>query len=601
MLELRRLRLLTSAALAATIVRTASFHGPSGLRLTRGFSAKGTRPRSHTSRIWAAADSGRPSASSEEEGSGSGWTPPPGFAVWEEADDPTAYEAEAAARRTVSFNFGGGMERGRDKVDGSLLQAVVEMPQGFCTGCGVRFQSENELAPGYVPSSVLETSLIHRDATPSEVSDEVIVGKPKKARQVTCQRCHALRYQNSLPADTLRVGGGRPSDDPEACGHEELSPSHFRALLRSLRTRQCVIVCVVDLFDFHGSLVPELSTIVGEGNPLMLVANKKDLIPKGVKSAAIERWIRSECRRASLPPLHFLDLVSAKTGEGMPQFLARLEALMSQRRMDAYILGAANAGKSSILNYILDHSSSSQRVLGGRVGKKGRAGNQGGKEDAPALTTSHLPGTTLGFVKAALLNGRHAIYDTPGLILPNQLTTLLTTDELAGVVPKKRGQHVSLRIGEGQSILLGGIAQIHMRAGRPFLFTLYLANAVAVHPTKTEKVPQVLEKHVGGMLTPPGSAERLEALGELEEHQVNIEGRGWNEVAIDLVLPGLGWVAVTGVGTCTVGVSLPKPVRVVTREPLLPEENWKKTASKFTGSKLVDGKGNAKRQARARR
>jgi ribosome biogenesis GTPase A len=537
-------------------------------------------------------------------GSGSdwaGWKPPPGFAVWEKDDDPAANEAEAAARPALSVGLGGSERRElrRERpFDSNPLQAVLEMPRGYCTGCGVRFQSSAELAPGYVPPSVLEARLAADDDIIIDSTKEPLIGKPKKMRPVTCQRCHALRYQNRLPADTLRVGGGGAIDDPDAPGHAELSPAHFRALLRSLRNRRCVIVCLVDLFDFHGSLVPELSTIVGEGNPLMLVANKVDLIPKGVQPAAIERWVRSECRRASLPPLHFLDMVSARTGEGMPQFLARLEKLMTQKRMDAYVLGAANAGKSSLLNYILEHSSRSQRVVGGRVGKAG--GGKGEGDEAPTLTTSHLPGTTLGFVKAALLGGRQAIYDTPGLILPNQLTTLLTTEELADVVPKKRGQHVSLRMGEGQSLLLGGLARVHMRSGRPFLFTLYLANAVAIHPTRTDKVDDVLAKHVGGMLTPPASAERLAALGEFEEHEVKIQGRGWNEVAVDLVLPGLGWIAVTGAGECTVGVSLPRPVRVVTREPLLPEESWKKSASKFTGSKIIDGKGNTKRPARAR-
>lgn len=68
-----------------------------------------------------------------------------------------------------------------------------------------------------------------------------------------------------------------------------------------------------------------------------------------------------------------------------------------------------------------------------------------------------------------------------------QLTSLLATTELADVVPKKRAEHVTLRISEGKSVLLGGLAQIHMRKGRPFLFTFYLANAIAIHPTATVK------------------------------------------------------------------------------------------------------------------
>jgi len=404
-----------------------------------------------------------------------------------------------------------------------------------------------------------------------------------------CQRCHSLRYQNRLPSDGLRVGGGvQGADDPDAASHAELRPAHFRALIRSLRSKQCVVVCLVDLFDFHGSLVPELPSIVGEDSPLMLVANKVDLLPKGIHQPAVERWVRAECRRASLPHLHSLDLVSARTGAGMPQLLARLEKLMTSRRLDAYVLGAANAGKSSLLNHILA-ASPTQRVDGsGRAGKRGEVA-------APQLTTSHLPGTTLGFVKTAQLGGRHALYDTPGLVLPNQLTTRLTADELAAVVPKRRGQPVSLRLEEGRSLLLGGLARLDLVAGRPFLFTAYLSDAVTLHPTATAKAAEVRRKHVGGVLTPPASLERLEALGELEEHELRVEGRGWGEAAVDVVFPGLGWIAVTGAGECSVRVALPRGVRPITREPLLPEESWRKTAAKFTGAKLVNARGQTRR------
>lgn len=69
-----------------------------------------------------------------------------------------------------------------------------------------------------------------------------------------------------------------------------------------------------------------------------------------------------------------------------------------------------------------------------------------------------------------------------------QLTSLLHTSELADVVPKKRVEHVTLRLGEGKTVLLGGLAQIHMRSGLPFLFTFFLANSITIHPTSTEKV-----------------------------------------------------------------------------------------------------------------
>ena len=56
----------------------------------------------------------------------------------------------------------------------------------------------------------------------------------------------------------------------------------------------------------------------------------------------------------------------------------------------------------------------------------------------------------------------------------------------------RASSHVRVRVRAraraGKTALLGGVAQLHMRSGRPFFFTIYLANAVAIHPTDSSKV-----------------------------------------------------------------------------------------------------------------
>ena len=75
----------------------------------------------------------------------------------------------------------------------------------------------------------------------------------------------------------------------------------------------------------------------------------------------------------------------------------------------------------------------------------------------------------------------------------------------------------------------------------------------------------------------------------------------WDEAAVDIILPGLGWIAVTGCGDCTVGISTPDPIIPLGREPLIASEGGGgvkatlKTQVKFTGTKLRNGRGHRKR------
>jgi ribosome biogenesis GTPase A len=547
---LRRGRLMLLCAASHRLVGAALI--PHHALRMRGISANGGRPP-HGLRAAV--------RSSSSSGGGIGDDSAPRFVDYEDESEIPAGFFETGSVDATDDPFGPSQSHPSKHLPSSppaSLEAALEMPRGACSGCGARFQCEDETAPGFVPEHVLDGR--QADAAANSASK----GAP------VCQRCHGLRYQNRLPTETLRVGGGEG-----AAAHAELQPEYFVSLLEDISRRRCVVVAIVDLFDFHGSLIPQLPRVVAEDASLILVANKLDLLPANVDGKSVERWVRSEAKRAGLPRAHAVHLVSCKSGVGMPKLLSEMRDLMSRRRLDAYVVGAANAGKSSFINHVL------------RSVKAGRS-----------VTTSHLPGTTLDFVRVSVLAGQQSLYDTPGLILPNQLTNALNTDELSQVVPKKRAQHVTLRVSEGKSVLLGGVARVHMRAGRPFLLTFYLANAVRIHPTSTAKIEEVLRKHTGGILAPPASYERLEELGEFDETIFDLEGRGWDEAACDLVLPGLGWVSVTGCGPCTIGVSLPSPCGAMRREPLIPSEGKqgrKKSYVKFTGTKLRDGRGNTKR------
>jgi ribosome biogenesis GTPase A len=77
----------------------------------------------------------------------------------------------------------------------------------------------------------------------------------------------------------------------------------------------------------------------------------------------------------------------------------------ASRKSDCYVIGAANSGKSSLLNRLAKFDGGQSWGGGNQIKKKNRTPKEG-ETAAPevaklkkGITTSCLPGTTLNFIK----------------------------------------------------------------------------------------------------------------------------------------------------------------------------------------------------------
>lgn len=517
-----------------------------------------------------------------------------------------------------------------------------------CPACGFRFQSTKEHRPGYLPPEKFEVQIkfsewkkrydikqkveseewsaddevefLLQAAKENEPKDDTLENNDEDSamielmqKKVICQRCH--RLQNfGVVSDTLRPGW---TDDPA------LQQETFRRLLAPIADKPAaVIIALVDLFDFAGSVLPELDWITGYDDdgkdtrkpttthPVLLAANKADLLPPKIGTNRVENWVRRELEYLGVKSVRIgggsVRLISCKTGAGVGSLLQKAQRLADDLECDIYVVGAANAGKSTFLNHILRETTTTE----GEANIKRRAGNR--NKFKGAVTASPLPGTTLQFLKVDLGNGR-SLYDTPGLLVPGTVTQLLSPEELKVVVPKRwaecldvsliaklifafqrmyclfcsRVEPITFRVASGKAVLVGGLAKIELIGdSKPFLFTFFVGNAIKLHPTDSSKAHEFIQSHIGTLLTPPASLERYQALGEFETHDITIEGEGWKQSAADITLTGLGWVGVTGAGQARVRVSVPRGVTVTLRPPLMPFDVWETTA-RYTGAKPV--------------
>jgi len=488
-----------------------------------------------------------------------------------------------------------------------------------CSGCGSDFQTKDELRPGFLPFEKYEIQeklskieevqkrqeksnddwtpedeidyLLKQadpdyngdeeedllNITPEEMAERMGLDLEALSRKkVLCKRCHGLQNFGTVE-QKLRPGW---TDEPT------LSQEQFRKLLLPLKQKTAVILALVDLFDFSGSVLPELDEIAGD-NPVILAANKADLLPSAMGQTRAENWVRRELEYMNVQSIANIGgavrLVSCKTGFGVGAMIEKAKSLATEMDCDIYVVGAANAGKSTLVNHLLDVSNPNKSE---KFGGKKRAGNA--NKWKGSVTTSPLPGTTLKFIKIELGDGK-VLYDTPGLLIPGSLTERLTPEELKIVVPKKQVEPITFRIASGKCVLVGGLAKVELVGDcKPFLFTFFVANEIKLHPTDSEKADEFTAKHAGKLLTPPmePGIERIAEIGEFEYHEIDIEGNGWKEAAADITLRGLGWVSVTGAGIAKVRIGVPKGIGVSVRPPLMPFDVWEATA-KYTGGRAV--------------
>lgn len=333
----------------------------------------------------------------------------------------------------------------------------------ICSACGSDFQCHSQTRPGYLPPEKyeiqvklgkiedmqkLEEKAETADWTPEdeiewllqtsgkaseEASDEPLNAESLaeemgldllelSKKKTICKRCHGLQNFGKVD-EALRPGW---TEEPL------LSQQKFRDLLSPIKDKEAVIIALVDVFDFAGSVLPELDSIAGD-NPVILAANKVDLLPSSMGAMRVENWVRRELEYMGVKSLANVGgavrLISCKTGAGVGAMLEKARSIADDLGCDIYVCGAANAGKSTLMNHILRKTNKDEKRPG-----KVRAGNANSRKGE--VTTSSLPGTTLKFIKGDL-GGGLSIYDTPGLLVPGTLTQLLTPEELKIVVPQK--------------------------------------------------------------------------------------------------------------------------------------------------------------------
>ena len=259
----------------------------------------------------------------------------------------------------------------------------------ICSGCGTQIQSSDPKRPGYVPPELLSRE------------------------NVICQRCYKISHYNQLTPD--------------------INPDHFNNLLKKIGQEKALVVKIIDLFDFNGTMLPGFARLM-RFNPIVVAVNKIDLLPR-VNWGRIKEWIKRQIETLGMKPVDLV-FVSGANGSGIRELLSAIRNHRQGR--DVYLVGAANVGKSTLINQILNYID---------------------QEADLKLTTSRFPGTTLDLIAIPLKDGT-LLYDTPGVISGEQMTHYLSAEDLKLVLPQKPLKPKIYQLNPQQTLFFGGLARL---------------------------------------------------------------------------------------------------------------------------------------------
>ncbi|MFC4599295.1 ribosome biogenesis GTPase YqeH [Cohnella hongkongensis] len=375
-----------------------------------------------------------------------------------------------------------------------MAASDTTLPSPRCGGCGIVLQSDEQRKPGYVPASSLN-------------KDGAI-----------CQRC--FRIKNYNEASSVAV------DQDE-----------FLKLLGGIAQTDSLVVHIVDLFDFQGSLISGLQRFVGR-NPVLLVVNKIDLLPPVTNWNRLRNWVQKQASEEGLKAADVV-LCSARRNLGFDRVVEAVNAWRQGR--DVYVVGATNVGKSTLINRLISDYSDLKREL----------------------TVSRYPGTTLDAVHIPLDDGK-SIIDTPGIVYDWRMSERVPRKDLAALLPEKPLKPMTYQLNPGQTLFFGALARFDFVEGERQSFTAQVSGGLTLHRTKLERADGLYAQHRGEMLRPP-AREDLDSLPPWTRHRLRVPP----QVEKDVFISGLGWIQVNGKTGAVIDVHAPKGIKVMLRDSIL--------------------------------
>lgn len=346
-----------------------------------------------------------------------------------------------------------------------------------CKGCGALLQSTDKTKAGY---------------TPKEGSEY-------------CQRCFRLMHYDDL---TVSMKKGI---DPDL-------------VIEKIAGLDALVLWVVDLFDFEAGMIPGLNRKL-PGKEILMVAAKRDILPETLSHEKTARFVFQRLKELGI---QIRGLILSGKLQNMGADEVKEAVRMTAKGRPVVVMGRANAGKSTLLNNLMNEN---------------------------VLAASRYPGTTLDFNEISI-DGQTYI-DTPGLEIEHSLLMEVKEEDLKDILPASTIKPQVYQLRGDQSFAIGGLVRLDLTGCDKASCVFYLSNRLPIHRSKLSAADELWKKHWGNLFKPVAEEKEFRTFTIHKEMD-----------KMDIVVDGLGWACVHG-QMKTVTVHAPKGVNVTFRKAML--------------------------------
>ena len=271
----------------------------------------------------------------------------------------------------------------------------------YCKGCGVRLQDNNILLEGYT----------------NDLSNDL------------CRRCFRLKNYGVYEVVA------KTNDE-------------YLQIIKDVGKTKSLVLYVVDLLS-----IPEHLEKIKEflpNNKIILVLNKKDMLPLSVTDEKILNYIDSEFENVFVDKI----VISANKNYNLDKLMKLIKAHRVYK--DVYVVGNTNAGKSTLMNKIIENYSI----------------------DTSSITISSMPSTTLDQIKIPFKD--FMLIDTPGLVDNHNIINYIEENKIKKLSSHKTIKPRTYQIKKGGALIFENFLRIDYIEGDRNSFTVFVPNEISV-------------------------------------------------------------------------------------------------------------------------